>query len=478
MILKGNARSFGSDLASHLLNLYDNDEVEVAELTGTQATDLHGAFAEFEAVASGTRCVKHLYSLSINPAQPLTREQYAQVIDRIGEKLGLADQPRAVVFHHKQGADGVVREHCHVVWSRIDVSRMRAVQLSHDRQKLRSVAQELAAEFEHPLPEGLARNKGAERFNGGRDVAAADQARAETSGLKADERRTEITAAWNATADGKAFRAALEERGYYLARGDKRGFVVVDRAGHIHSLPRQISGVRTKDVRERFEPLTPDYLPDLAQVKARVAKIAEDEAAYEDKLPRLRRSPDELKARQAGRRAGLMAKMQELELRQRSERLTLHQAQEQERRRPFARAARAVMGVVNRVPVLRSVLGKLALRPVRSLDERHRQENEALDRRYENEVKPLQGQVRALDKIEQRENRSLALDQKRLRQAETMRARRAGSQLLEQFGQSARDAEQEKGDELADRQKEVKRRLEEAERRQRDHVRRPRGPGM
>lgn len=45
-------------------------------------------------------------------------------------KLGLSGQPRAVVFHVKKG-----REHCHVVWSRIDLDKMRAVQLSNDRQK-------------------------------------------------------------------------------------------------------------------------------------------------------------------------------------------------------------------------------------------------------------------------------------------------------------------------------------------------------
>lgn len=50
-------------------------------------------------------------------------------------KVGGSNPTRAVVFHVKGG-----REHCHVVWSRIDVNQMKAVQLSHDRQKLRVVA--------------------------------------------------------------------------------------------------------------------------------------------------------------------------------------------------------------------------------------------------------------------------------------------------------------------------------------------------
>ncbi|MFD0986240.1 relaxase/mobilization nuclease domain-containing protein [Methyloligella solikamskensis] len=474
MILKGNARSSGSDLASHLLNLYDNDSVEIDELTQTQATDLHGAFAEFEAVATGTRCRKPLYSLSINPAEPLTRDQYRAVIDRIGDKLGLSDQPRAVVFHVKQGADGVAREHCHVVWSRIDVTGMKAVQLSHDRQKLRSVAQELAAEFEHPLPEGLARNRGAERYNGqARDVGVGELAQSGRSGLQADARRAAITEAYLNSARGKAFQAALEQRGYFLARGDKRGFVVVDRAGHVHSLPRQISGANTKDVRAKLAPLSPDDLPDVKTVRARIAKMADEEQLDDEELPRLRRSPDELKRRQAGRRGALNGRLQKLELKQRGERLALHKAQEQERKRPFARAARAVMALANRVPVLRSVLGPLARKPFARLEERHKEENEALDRRYGNEAKPLRGQQQALKRIEQRENRSLAFDRKRLERAQALQAETRRQTLTDEMRQA--------GQEMTARQREVKRRLEEAEkRRQQRHPRprRPRGPGM
>src|SRR5690606_32941902 len=67
MILKGSQRTGGRDLATHLSNEYDNERIELASVRGTVADDLHGALAEYEAVAAGTRCVKPLYSLSINP---------------------------------------------------------------------------------------------------------------------------------------------------------------------------------------------------------------------------------------------------------------------------------------------------------------------------------------------------------------------------------------------------------------------------
>ncbi|MCZ4262322.1 hypothetical protein O4G76_15890 [Limimaricola sp. G21655-S1] len=89
MILKGSQRGNGSDLAVHLMNSYDNERVEIAEIHGAVADDLFGAFAEFEAVASGTKASKYLYSLSINPPSLLSREQYGEAIALIEERLGL-----------------------------------------------------------------------------------------------------------------------------------------------------------------------------------------------------------------------------------------------------------------------------------------------------------------------------------------------------------------------------------------------------
>lgn len=98
MILKGNARGGGADLALHLMNAFDNERVEVGQVRGTVAEDLHGAFGEYEALAAGTRCRRPLYSLSINPSAPLSPERYFAAIDRIEKGLGLSGQPRAVVF--------------------------------------------------------------------------------------------------------------------------------------------------------------------------------------------------------------------------------------------------------------------------------------------------------------------------------------------------------------------------------------------
>src|SRR5208282_4908565 len=100
MILKGNRRDGGQELATQLLNADNNRRIDILEVRGAVAQDLHGAFEEWEAQSWATNCIKYLYSLSINPdpsQHSLTHAQYFELIERAGEKLGLSAQPRAVV---------------------------------------------------------------------------------------------------------------------------------------------------------------------------------------------------------------------------------------------------------------------------------------------------------------------------------------------------------------------------------------------
>ena len=423
MILKGNQRAGADDLASHLMNLYDNDTMELAQIRGTLAQDLHGALAEFEAHAAGTRCKQALYSLSINPSEPMSREQYYAAIDRIEEGLGFSGQPRAVIFHVKGG-----REHCHVVWSRIDTVKMRAVQLSHDHQKLRVLAQQLGQEFGHKLPDGLARNRGAERFGAASSIDLREVAQGERAGLSAAERRAAITAAFRQSDSAQAFVNALRESGYRLAQGDKRGFVVIDRAGHVHSLARQIDGARAKDVKAKMAPRTPADLPTVKEVRKLIAAEREQQALEPDSAPHLRRTPDQLKTRQAERRAALTAQRQALALKQQQERMALHAAHKRERDKAFARAASAVLNLIAKSRVLRTVLGPLYKNPKLNAAERHRIENEVLGRRYERENKNLERRDQALGRVEARENRSLARDQRRVAEYKQSQQARAAAQ--------------------------------------------------
>ena len=50
--------------------------------------------------------------------------------------------------------------------------------------------------------------------------------------------------AWAISDNKAAFTKALEERGYRLARGDRRGFVAIDTQGEAYALPKWI-GIKT-----------------------------------------------------------------------------------------------------------------------------------------------------------------------------------------------------------------------------------------
>ncbi|APG48493.1 hypothetical protein [Phaeobacter porticola] len=73
---------------------------------------------------------------------------------------------------------------------------------------------------------------------------------------------------WRSSDSEKALKEALAERGYTLARGDRRGVVAVDFRGEVFALARY-AGVKSKDVKDRIK--EPEKLPSVDQAKAKIA---------------------------------------------------------------------------------------------------------------------------------------------------------------------------------------------------------------
>jgi hypothetical protein len=96
VILKGNQRAGGLQLARHLLNDRDNDHVTVQELRGFVSDDLQDAFNEAYAISRGTKCKQFLFSLSLNPpeTESVSVDVFERAIAEIEDKLGLSNQPR------------------------------------------------------------------------------------------------------------------------------------------------------------------------------------------------------------------------------------------------------------------------------------------------------------------------------------------------------------------------------------------------
>lgn len=259
LILIGNQRGGARDLSRHLLKP-DNDRVEVHELRGFIAEDLHGALQESYAVSRATRCKQHLYSLSLNPPKDAQFDdvEFVETVDRIETALGLTDQPRAIVFHEKNG-----RRHAHAVWSRIDIEQGRAIHLPFTKNKLQDISRDIYIERGWQMPRGFVDRD----FVDPRNFTLAEWQQAKRAEKDPKKLKGFFQDSWAISDCGTSFSHALETRGFYLARGDRRGFIAVDHTGEAFSLSRWI-GVKPKNLKARLG--APDNLPskDEAHVKA------------------------------------------------------------------------------------------------------------------------------------------------------------------------------------------------------------------
>lgn len=269
MILKASQRAGGNQLAAHLLNDRDNEHVTVHQLRGFAADDLHGAFQEAHAISRGTKCKQYLFSLSLNPpkGETVPEADFERAADDAEKRLGLTGQPRAIVFHEKEG-----RRHAHVVWSRIDADKMIAVPMPFFKNKLTELSRELYLEHGWTLPEGLRTHGGKSPLN----FTLAEWQQAKRAGRDPREIKDAIRDCWNRSDNALALSNALEERGYYIAQGDRRAFVVVDTDGEVFALARY-AGVKTKDTRDKLG--DPAALPSVDAVKADLARNTTRQAA-------------------------------------------------------------------------------------------------------------------------------------------------------------------------------------------------------
>ena len=243
MILVGNQRGGAKDLALHLLK-EENDHVQVHELRGFASDNLVSALNESYAISRGTRCKQFLYSMSLNPPpdEQVGTQAFEDAINRAEERLGLTGQPRAIVFHEKEG-----RRHAHAVWSRIKADEMKAVHMFKDREKLMEVSRDLYREHGWKMPRGMMRSE--ERDP--RNFSLAEWQQAKRAKQDPSEIKTAIKECWAVSDSRAAFEHALQSRGLKLARGDRRGFVAVDMTGEPYSVSRWAE-VKTKDVRARL----------------------------------------------------------------------------------------------------------------------------------------------------------------------------------------------------------------------------------
>lgn len=380
MILKGNQRGGGGQLARHLTNTADNDHVELYEIRDLGASDVAGAFQEIEAHAAGTKCKQPFFSVSLSPPQDCaaTIEQYEQAIDAIEAKFpALAKQPRVILFHEKEG-----RRHCHVVWSRIDTERMKAIPLPFTRERLREASREMFHALGREPPPGLQDRAQADKRNYG--PAIWQQAKR----LSEDPRDLKqiIGDAWARSDNRPSFERALQEHGLMLAQGDRRGFVIIHHSGEVLSLSRY-AGIRTIDTAAKIGPAA--TLRTVEQARAILtARMGEGGGA--DRL-------DSLKARQAHQMRPLRERAAAMKQTHRAERDVLragHETRRQQEGKARAdRLRKGVVGIWDRVTGRRGTIMEANHREARAGHGRDRGERQGLIDRQHRERGKLQASI-------------------------------------------------------------------------------------
>ncbi|NRA88907.1 MAG: relaxase/mobilization nuclease domain-containing protein [Rhizobiales bacterium] len=231
------------NLGRHLLK-QENEHVEEYQVRGFMADNVMDAMKEAQAIAQGTKCKQHVFSLSLNPpeSETVSAQDFEKAADKIGEHLGLGQQPRIIVIHEKEG-----RRHAHCVWSRIKTSEMKAVQLSHYKNKLQEKSRELFLEHGWKMPNGLLHKGQRNPLN----FTLSEWQQAKRMGHDAKSIKSSLQDCWSNSDDKASFIQALKVQGYYLARGDRRGFVAVTYEGEVLSLTRMV-GKKSKTIKERL----------------------------------------------------------------------------------------------------------------------------------------------------------------------------------------------------------------------------------
>lgn len=402
MILKAKERGGGRQLGLYLLKTDTNEHVEVHELRGFVSSDLPSALQEIDAISKATKAQNSMFSMSFNPpsGESVSAEAFESAANAVETKLGLDNQPRAIVFHEVDG-----RRHAHVVWSRIDAENMKAINLSFYKTKLKAVSKELYLEHGWRLPRGFIDSK--ERDPASFSIVEWQQAKRgihDPKALKAMFREC-----WAASDSQRAFASALHARGYTLARGDSRGHVAVDFRGEVYSVARY-TGLKAKDVRAKLgdpEKKTNEKYDLLSVDEAK----AEHAKRMTDMLRRHIRDADERRKREAEkllqRRADIVKRQRDQRARLEKEQSARQARETQERKQRFARGLR---GFWHKITGKHAKIRAQNEIEARQSGQRDRAEKQKLVQRHIEERRPLHQQIKSIRQEHARQTQELHRD--------------------------------------------------------------------
>lgn len=364
------------------------------------------------------------------------------------------------------------REHCHVIWSRIEAEQKKARHIAFDHDKLMMVTREYARDHGLKLPDGYNKEVVRARRGRGYQMGLYDKRVEELGGLSLEQHKAQVTAAWDRRDTPRSFVRELESMGYRLATGD-RDYVLVDLFGNTKALPRLINDkkVRIKEVREFLGKDFPkDSLPTVEEARGLAAAHCAALELFEKNERRAAREAreherrQELQRKQQPRRQGVEQEDKALAARQRQARHQFSEQQKQIRavfRQGYLQESRRIKAerAAYRPTGLAAFLGRITgvelitkkvqqyrdatrfkafLAQKKELTERQQGEAREFERRQALEGLAMQRRLRALELVEQRERKSLEVALLKERRVED-RERQDGSRAPQEPPRSRSD---------------------------------------
>ena len=297
MIIKSSQRAGHRELAAHLMKERDIDGTpQTVTVTGSRdlitGDNVYEALDDMALMAQASdRCLQDIHHVSMSPAHFMDAMAWEMAWDVYEHEFGLAGQPFIEVTHTK----GDRPPHKHRAYERVNVQTSRAVTFSQSYVRNEKIARFIEYTFSHELTIGKHNRSVMQRFKEDGElgvVAWMEAGQAHTQQRPSarqthkdvqQEKRTRLPTAqvindleycFEHTDNGAAFEAALGEKGYVLARGDRRKYVVIDFEGGVHS-PRRRLGVKAKVLREKWRDLKPENLPTVSDVTQKLQALKE-----------------------------------------------------------------------------------------------------------------------------------------------------------------------------------------------------------
>ena len=174
-----------------------------------------------------------------------------------------------------------------------------------------------------------------------RNFTLAEWQQAKRAGKDASRLKAMLQERWAVSASKASFAHALEEQGFILAKGNRRGIVAVDHDGEAYAITRWV-GLKAKQVRARLG--EPDDLPSVAEARNKAAQLVaarlkELEREQEQKAQQDNETAaQELKSRRTAQKRDLL----QLQMRQKKR----ERKAEQQRQ---ARIRKGLLGFIDRL---------------------------------------------------------------------------------------------------------------------------------